>query len=123
MYLTTTFQQQSFKLLYQFARGDNCYQNTDHRYIMQLTREICGFNYSPMRRAYKSSFENLEDKLNTEGKNEEKSEYSNSEIVFEYSNGMQISKYSLTSLVYILSRQHRSTVHVCPYFLRYSFFL
>ena len=40
-------EQQHVKLLYQFARGDDCYQNTDHRYIMQLTREISGFNYSP----------------------------------------------------------------------------
>ena len=40
-------QQQHVKLLYQFARGDDCCQNTDHRYIMQLTREISGFNYSP----------------------------------------------------------------------------
>ena len=30
------------------------------------------------------SYENLEDELNTEGKNEKRSEYSNSEIVFEY---------------------------------------
>ena len=41
------------------------------------------------RRVHKASFENLEDKLNTEG-GEKKYEYSNLENVFEYSNRIRI---------------------------------
>ena len=78
--------------LYQFARGDDCFQNTDHRYTMQLTRKVSGFDPF-FKEVYKSSFGNLEDKLNTVGTNGKKCEYSNSEIVFEYSNGMRIFEY------------------------------
>ena len=85
--------QQHVQLLYQFASCDDCCQNTDHRYIMQLTREIWNFNY-PSFKAGLSLFGNLEDKLKTAGtKKVKKCEYSNSEIVFEYSNGMQIFEY------------------------------
>ena len=38
---------QTVTCVYQFARGDDCYKNTDQRYSMQFTREISGFNYPP----------------------------------------------------------------------------
>ena len=62
---------------------------------MQLSREIRSINFFHLvrRGVYKSSFENLEDELTIVGKTKNKQkiiEYSNLEIVFEYSNGMRI---------------------------------
>ena len=85
--------QQRVKLLYEFERGDDCCHNTDHRYIMQLSREIRSIN---IRQVYKSSFENLGDELTIEGKNEKQKQsniriwksYSNIRMECEYSNNL-----------------------------------
>ena len=57
---------------------------------MQFTREIRVLIIHLTRQVYKSSFENLEDELNSEGNKMKKSKYSNSEIIFEYLNGIQM---------------------------------
>ena len=60
------------------------------------------------RRVYKSLFENLEEELSTEANKMKKSEYSISEIVFEWNVNIPISEYSLTSLILNKSTEIKS---------------
>ena len=85
-------------MLYQFARGDDYYQNIHHNYIMQLNREISGFNYPPYEAGLLIlKFKNLEDELNTNGK-KRIFEFGNRIRIFEWNANIRISEYSLTSL-------------------------
>ena len=85
----------------QFARGDDycdCYQNTDHSCIMKATGEIIGFNHPPFK-ADRSIILYLKTWKKHSAGTDKKCEYSNSEIVFEYSNGIRIFEHSLTCFV------------------------
>ena len=92
----------------------NCYISLEEVTIVVTTPDtITSCNYlgirsiysSPIGRFNKSSFENLEDELTIEGKNEKHTknsrifEFGNRIRIFEWNANIRITEYSLTSLI------------------------